>query len=501
MRRSFQINPADDSRYVVLPTQTALNRHMPMGIETCAGCSQMGDEALPPATTTTPPTATERPWWFWLAVGGGIGAALYLVNKSGILSNPNGRKSDFQLAQEAAALGVQAGIPTILWGAPGIGKTSWLEALVSVMRDEKGRPAKAFTVIGSTKDPADIGGMMKLDGSLMAPSWAREIQERSMAGMRSVLFLDEFSSMTPLVHAALLRVVRDKIAGECDLDPKNGPLRGAAVHVVCAANPVSEGAASIDLPPPAANRMIHIDWPVPSGLSYGLGLVLGWPIPKIPALPINWRETEEAKMARKDISFFVQRREGLLLDFPKQHTERGRAWPSPRSWEMAADILGAARAAGVSEDVQAILVRGSVGSGAGGEFLNWLVDRSLPDPEQLLKDPTIWDPPKDRSDILWAAADSIVLAVAAKPTPERLTGAWNFVEYVIDKTKAADAMKIPFDDLMRIKRETPELQKMMPTKEQASKFYPLFRKAKILAPAQQYITSQGTVKIGPSKKK
>jgi hypothetical protein len=250
--------------------------------------------------------------------------------------------------------------------------------------------------------------------------------------MHSVLFLDEFSSMAPMVHAALLRVVREKVAGECDLDPIDGPLKGQAVHVVCAANPRGEGAAAIDLPPPAANRMIHIEWPVPGPIAYGLGLVLGWPIPKLMPLSLeDWKGSHEARTAKEQITGFVQRRSGLLFDFPGNDKKKsGRAWPSPRSWELAADALGAARAAGASPDVQAVLVKGAVGDAAGGEFLNWLSDLHLPDPEDILRDPTSWNPPDDRPDVLWAVANSIAFSVMAKKTPERIFQGWEFIRHV-----------------------------------------------------------------------
>jgi len=222
-------------------------------IEDCGcGCQNPGLSNVPQAGQEN---GQERPWWFWLAVGAGVGGFLYLA-KRGMSRNPED-PSDVEASQQAAAIAVQAGLPTILWGEPGIGKTSWLEALGRVM------DAKVFTVIGSTKDPADIGGMMDREGRLIAPRWAQEIAERSINGERSVLFLDEFSSMSPLVHAAMLRVVNEKVAGDLNFDPKRypkyypgpadprtgkrrkvkaslvgkaTPFSGQAVHVVCAAN-------------------------------------------------------------------------------------------------------------------------------------------------------------------------------------------------------------------------------------------------------------------------
>jgi len=405
-----------------------------------------------------------RPWWFWLAVGAGVGGLVYVASKSGIFSNPEGEEKelgDFEAAQRAAAISVQAGIPTILWGSPGIGKTSWLEALGKAM------DAEVYTVIGSTKDPADIGGMMKLDGSLVPPKWAREIQQRSLKGLKSVLFLDEFSSMAPLVHAALLRVVRDKIAGECNLDPKHkyidkdGVLNdkegkyigetkyfGNAVYVVCAANPRSEGAAAIDLPPPAANRMLHLEWPTPPALTWAMGMLQGFQPPKLDAIPLNWKSMPEAKAVRKDIGAFLSYASEQVLKIPKQSGERGRAWPSPRSWEMAAEALGAARIIGAPRRIEVELLGGSVGLMAAQEFFQWYdgtkkwatdvrgqVSRLLEDAKGFEKIESY-----NRSDRLFTIGRQLVGAVAEVPNKKNWDKAWGFIDHA-EKVASAEGTR------------------------------------------------------------
>ena len=453
----------------IVPSEAHLFGQDLSGIESCGcGCQN--------ASMGTVSQIGGRPWWHWLALGVGIGGVLYMAKKSGIIGNPD-EMTDSEAAQQAAAIAVQAGLPTILWGAPGIGKTSWLEALGKAMG------AKVFTVIGSTKDPADIGGIMNIDGTLIPPRWANEIRQRSIKGKMSVLFLDEFSSMSPLVHAALLRVVRDKIAGETDFDPKWGPLRGNAVHVVCAANRPEEGAGAIDLPPPAANRLIHIDWPTPSPAEWGLGLMFGWTAPRLFVLPKDWKRSEAMRSAKEDIAQFIRLRDELMLKMPKTPREAGEAWPSPRSWEMAAEALGAARVAGAPKDVQYKLIEGSVGAGAAGELFAWIADKDLPDAEQLLADPTSWPIPEDRPDKLYVAGQSVVNAVRRKPTAARWEKAWDFIAYVVDKTGAADTMALPASELFAMKRDErfkKELKNVKLPAKQLKAFKPIFLAAGLL---------------------
>ena len=507
----------DDGRYVQVsqnPTAEPVQQWVPvprtvhgLGIEHCAGCSQLGVEITPQPTTPTP-IGSDRPWWFWPTVGVGVGLAIGFVYRSGILQNP-GKPSLSQLNQQAAAIAVQAGIPTILWGAPGIGKTSWLEALGETM------DAEVFTVIGSTRDPADIGGMMRPDGSLIPPVWAAKIRQRSLAGLQSVLFLDEFSSMMPIVHAAMLRVVKDKIAGDCNFDPilddHGNPtaFRGHAVHVVCAANPSGQGAQAIDLPPPAANRMLHIDWTQPDVITYGLGLILGWPRPMLLPLPDDWRESMAFVSAKADIATFVKiRGESALFSYPEggDATQTGRAWPSPRSWQMATEALGAARAAGTSEEVQELVVAGCIGSIMTSLMMTFLRERDLPNPEDIIADPKSWLPPSDRADLLWDVVQSVISAVAARPTRDRWNAVWYFMGNMLrNDSTIGHLLKPHVHELVKLsplnaEKSTSEkpIYEWNPPLEEFKLFYPILMEAKILDPVK--VHSEGSrVRIGGKK--
>ena len=57
------------------------------------------------------------------------------------------------------------------------------------------------------------------------------------------------------------------------------------------------------------------------------------------------------------------------------------------------------------------------------EFLTWLVEMDLPDPEEVLANPAAFRLP-ERGDRAYAALAAVAAAVAAEPTPERWTAAW-----------------------------------------------------------------------------
>jgi hypothetical protein len=128
-------------------------------------------------------------------------------------------------------------------------------------------------------------------------------------------------------------------------------------------------------------------------------------------------------VTRAWVAGFLTVRPTLTIDVPEDASASGRAWPSPRTWDMAARLIAAADAAGAGEGARSRLVRGSVGQGPGVEFLTWLIEADLPDPEAMLADPDSFELPA-RGDRAYAALSSIAAVVAANPTGERWAAGW-----------------------------------------------------------------------------
>ena len=123
------------------------------------------------------------------------------------------------------------GLPLMLAGDPGTGKTSMVTAEARAL----GMQVKVN--IASISDPTDYGGIpvAPADGSrfahMLLPQWAREVFGWQGAG---VLVFDEFTTVSPAVQAALLRVVLERYVGDAQLPDR--------VRVVGAMNPPEQAA-------------------------------------------------------------------------------------------------------------------------------------------------------------------------------------------------------------------------------------------------------------------
>ncbi|MFI2764491.1 AAA family ATPase [Streptomyces echinatus] len=342
--------------------------------------------------------------------GSGPGTQLALADDLLTLLRTTTTESRPDEQLEALTLAVAADLPVLLWGEPGIGKTAALTQLAASL------DLPLTTVIASVHEPSDFSGLPivgddpAVQGVPMAPpQWAVELVR---AG-RGLLFLDELSTATPAVQAALLRVVLERKVGALQLPP--------GVRIVAAANPRASAADGWELSPPLANRFVHLYWVHDREVVVrGLGGV--WPRAELPRL-VPQRLPEAVAHARRAVPGFLQARPTLIHRLPTTETRRGGAWPSPRSWEAAMTLLAFATAASASREVLALLVRGAVGDGPGLELLAHLDRMDLPDPETLLADPASAELP-ERGDLRQAALEAVVAAVGARPSKQRWEAGW-----------------------------------------------------------------------------
>lgn len=298
----------------------------------------------------------------------------------------------------------RAHVPALLMSDPGVGKSSLVRGIAAL----DGVPCE--TVLGSIREPADIAGLPVVgdDGQvrLAPPAWAKRLQAEG-AGY---LMLDEITTTPPSTQAALLTVALERVVGETPLPD--------GVRVIAGANPPDRAADGYDLAPPLANRFCHLNF-APTVEDFLDGAAVGWSAP--PSSRAVSADESRTEAVKAQVLGFIRTRPNLLHDFPRDAASTGGPWPSRRSWSMLMAALAHVR----DDDTAArqSLTFGLVGEGAGVEFLTWCEQNDLPDPSDVVDDPSVMDW-TERPDRVWAVLTGVVALAASRGSQAAWVAAW-----------------------------------------------------------------------------
>jgi hypothetical protein len=149
------------------------------------------------------------------------------------------------------ALSQVSRVPLLIWGHPGIGKTS----VVRQYAEETGQHCEV--IIGSLYEPPDIVGNVYLEPSdkygriqrHSVPEWLVRILEADEKGRSSIVFFDEISTCMLETQATMLRIVNERMAAGIKIPD--------SVTFVAASN-FPDSSAGFYMTPALANRFMHI---------------------------------------------------------------------------------------------------------------------------------------------------------------------------------------------------------------------------------------------------
>lgn len=277
-------------------------------------------------------------------------------------------RADYEHVLDALGICIATRIPVLVWGNPGEGKTAVIESAVEVGWHVE-------TLIVSHYEPSDFAGLPVIGTdssvSLAPPAWAVRLATHDGP---SIAFFDEFSTASPALQAAALRPLTHYEVGALRLPE--------TVSFVAAANPTDVAAAGWELAAPTASRFVHLDWALPIEV-YAECLVTGdWPT--LPVHPLTAAYDHTLDEMRVMVSGYLRARSTQLSSIPRRPTDRGRAFPTPRTWDYLARLLAHARTLHAPPAVELLLASGCVGAADGHEFLTWMRHQDLPDPEDVL---------------------------------------------------------------------------------------------------------------------
>lgn len=296
---------------------------------------------------------------------------------------------------DIAELLIKSGCPILFMGDPGVGKTSVMGALA------KANDWDFEAFIASIRTPEELSGTMYVgDGQLKTsvPSWVAKFTDQKTG----VFFIDELTTCAPTMQAALLRIINEGVIGDYTM-PKT-------VYRVAACNGDNVSGTNT-LSHPLANRFVHYNWSLnpdqwANGIVTNFSEVTRNPLPYDP----NWKSKRFEYVAL--VSEFIKSNPTMLHKMPESEGFEGLAWASPRSWEMAIDMLAVTylfeQANKEDEDGQYAMlhtlrrtfIEGTVGKEASDMFFAWMAERNLPKIADVVRQHDTFDFKSLRADVI-----------------------------------------------------------------------------------------------------
>jgi hypothetical protein len=366
------------------------------------------------------------------------------------------------------AASVRSTTPIVVVGDPGQGKTAKLEAYMGVWLKH------LETVVGSVRESSDYLGLpVEIDGEVVysPPAWAKRLNgcDRKKFVNGSALLLDELTTAAPSVQKASLRILQERWVGEYELDDD--------VAIIAAMNPAETAVDGWELPPPVANRLLHLNWHFDveewldgvgdnfaSSKTYSLEELLG------AYDPVNL-----ARSYALVTSFLRARGKDFLAPpVPDNPTKSSGAWPSPRSWTNVIKVLSHLNPG--DEDAATLVVKGCVGEDMCVEFIAWAADQDLPNPADVLENPSIVDW-SARPDKLFA----VVSAVSHLAISRGDTDTWLQAVTVMEVCAENDRPDVALPSMRNLVAKMPK-DALLPSTAR-NHFSDLFEKAGILTAA------------------
>lgn len=314
--------------------------------------------------------------------------------------------------EEALMVCIDAGRPAYIEGAPGLGKTSIVAGIARKLDCRLVDPSAL------TLESVDLRGIpwveqqlhrSRPDNPTHVTRWAipEFLHQDSSDPRRTLLFFDDLPAAPVSVQVALFQLILEKRVGPHKVK--------ADTIIIGAGNGASHGAGANKILSPIRTRLVQFNlgpnlddwekWALSEGNIH----------PTIPAF-LRWRP-----------------------DLLHAHDNNSQAFPCPRTWEFASQLIQTARERQCDQMTVHSLIEGVVGSGAAIEYSAFLKTwQGLPKLEDILegkgKKIKLDDP---------ATKYAVTYALAARSTAENYEAVLGWMEaqmppeYLIMLVKAA----------------------------------------------------------------
>ncbi len=240
--------------------------------------------------------------------------------------------------------------PLMVWGAPGLGKSSIIRGIAEEMG------INFIDVRLAQREPVDVRGLPVPDRDnkkvdwLVSGEWPRE--------GRGILLFDELTAADRSLQVAAYELILDRRLGELYKVPDGW-------YICAAGNRVEDAAVSTTMSSALANRFLHVELAED---------VESW---------VHWATLHGI---HPSVVGFLRYRPECLFRQKDENLERG--WPTPRAWERVSVMLDIAPED--DEGLQRKLVYGLVGNRAGLEFYEYhKLNACFDDVLKMMRDPSV----------------------------------------------------------------------------------------------------------------
>lgn len=241
----------------------------------------------------------------------------------------------------------KTGHTPFIWGDPGIGKSDTVRTVANTLKID------LVDLRLSIFDPTDLKGFPVVKGSGKNEAMHFVPPAVLPTKGKGILFLDELPAAPPAVQAAAYQLILDKKLGEYNLP--------AGWFIAAAGNHARNGGVHYSLPPALANRFVHIE---------------------LNTSAEDWDAWASASGISDLTRAFIRFRPALLHDMEAR--KAGMAFPTPRSWRFADDLVKQ----NLNLSDQLSLLKGTVGEGAATEYLAFVrTAAELPSASEILLNP------------------------------------------------------------------------------------------------------------------
>lgn len=254
-------------------------------------------------------------------------------------------------AAEATIGFIDDGIPVMLHGKPGLGKSSLFHQIRTRLSERTGHKWGHVDYRASTRDQVSTMGTPDITGETTRWRVPDEFPQVQRDGEFGLLVLDEFNLADRQTMKAMMGFILDRWVGSYRL-PENWQM-------VAAGNLASDRTNVTALPMALANRFAHIEilQDVDESVMY--------------AIANDWHPAV--------IGFIGFRGDSLLHNMGDDYS-----YPTPRNWERVSNICKANR----PNDVRRNMIAALVGTEAGAEFeAFWSTYHDLPSLMSCLTNP------------------------------------------------------------------------------------------------------------------